>query len=56
MKLMLVVSVIVLPGVAIAHAGRAEPVGVITLLSGKRKLQILAGSGILLQVNSSPGL
>jgi hypothetical protein len=42
-----------LPNVRLVHAGRTEPRGVITLQSQKGALNIPAGSGLLLRVNSS---
>jgi hypothetical protein len=38
------------PGIAIAHAGRSNPVGEIALTSNSNKLSIHSGSGMLLRV------
>ncbi len=42
-----------LPHVAIAHAGRSNPVGDIVLRTDKPELNIRGGSGMLLRVNSA---
>jgi hypothetical protein len=41
------------PDVTTVHAGRSSPVGVITLRSEKGNLNVRAGSGMLLRVNST---
>ena len=41
-----------LPNLTLAHAGRSDPVGQITLLSHEGNVKVLAGSGMLLRVNS----
>jgi hypothetical protein len=44
-----------LPDLTLVHAGRAEPVGQITLRAARGKLNVPAGSGMLLRVNPNPG-
>lgn len=39
------------PGMILSHAGRTDPVGQITFLSGTGNLNIRAGSGMRLRVN-----
>jgi hypothetical protein len=41
------------PNVTLAHAGRTDPVGQITLLSSRGNLNIRGGSGMLLRVNDA---
>jgi len=41
-----------LPNLTLAHAGRTDPVGPITLLAKSRKVKIPRGSGMLLRVNA----
>ncbi len=41
------------PNVNLAHAGRTDPVGQITLLSSRGDLNIRGGSGMLLRVNGA---
>jgi hypothetical protein len=43
------------PDVALAHSGRTAPFGEIALVSRNGKLNIRAGSGMLLRVNRTPG-
>jgi hypothetical protein len=42
-----------LPGISIAHAGRSNPVGEVTLRSDKAQLKVSSGAGLLLRVIAS---
>jgi hypothetical protein len=42
-----------LPGIAIAHAGRTDPLGLIVLLSANSKLELAGGTGMLLRVEKN---
>ncbi len=42
-----------MPDIALAHAGRSEPVGEITLTSNQGNLNVRAGSGLLLRIESA---
>ena len=42
-----------MPDITLAHAGRSEPVGEITLTSNQGNLNVRAGSGLLLRIESA---